>query len=132
MHGLFGRDAPDGLRMPSLQGLLTGWYGIVVILVSITLCTAAYLSALTESAMRAYHSTGDEARHSHLLHSEYVFCWALFAVVSALLIYAKKSSSWEGPSVLLVVLSGVLAFVGFVSEMFILTLIGAILWRVRR
>ena len=132
MHGPFAPDAPHASGMPRSQGLLTRWYGIVVILVSITLCTAAYILALGESATRAYHSTGDEARHSHLLHSEYVFCWTLFAVVSGLLIYGRKRSRWKGPSVHLVALSGALAFLGFVSEVSILTLIGTILWRLRR
>jgi len=131
MHGNLGWDAQDGSAMPKSDGLLTRWYGIVAILLSITLSTAGYIWALAESATRAYHSNGDVARRSHLLHSEYVLCSALFAVVSALLIYGRKKSSWGGRSADLVALSMVLVFVGFVSEMFVLTLVGAILHRLR-
>jgi len=117
--------------MPKSGGLLTRWHGIVAILFSITLCTAGSIWALTESATRAYHSTGDESRRSHLLHSEYLLCSALFAVVSAFLIYGRKRSSWKGSSLDLVALSLALVFAGCVAEMFILTLAVATLHGLR-
>ena len=118
-------ESRNEVAMAGQSGFLSKWYGVAVIILSITLSTASYIWALAESAARAYHSTGIEAHHAHLLHSAYLISSALFAVISFVLLCVRSRGS-EISTFLLVIRSGVLVVVGVASEVFILMLIGSI------
>lgn len=110
---------------------LSEWYGIVVILLAITLCTASFVWTLAESTTRAYHLTGEAARLAHIIHTEYSISFLIFAVVSALLIYWRKRQMGEGSIGLLFVQSCALTVLGFVIEMSALMMIGSVMHSLR-
>jgi FtsH-binding integral membrane protein len=115
-------------RIPTRRGgFLSDWYGALAVALSISLCTASYIWALAESSTRAYHSAGNEGRHAHLLHSEYLICWVLCAVVSTLLLYGRRSDDTEDAPALRLVISASMVAAGFMLEVSILILRGWIL-----
>jgi hypothetical protein len=91
------------------------------------MATVAYIWALAESASRAFHSVGSASHRAHLLHSEYVTCWALFVVLSTILVYVKQRDGGKGHFAVQVSLAAAVAIVGFLCEGFTMIVI-AVIW----